>query len=194
MARLTYPSVQFPGGPRARLELPDGWEPLSVPGAVLAAIRPEPSDVFNPNIVVTSEPQEPGFDIMAVLDLLEGTAAERRGGEVGEPYEAIISGIDFVGRPLSFIDDQAGTVVQLHLFGLVPRSEAGAADLVHVTGTVGAAHAEQDYALVRDILRTLRVAPWTGSVDTEPETQPPRPDGRSGDATHDGSGNERSAP
>ncbi|HET8595261.1 MAG TPA: hypothetical protein VFM07_08440 [Intrasporangium sp.] len=167
MARLTYPSTQFPGGPRARLELPEGWEPLAVPGALLAAIRPEPRDVFNPNIVVTSEPQAPGFEIMSVLDLLERTAAERRQGEVGEPYEAIISGIDFVGRPLSWVDDEAGTVVQLHLFGLVPRSDAGDGDLVHVTGTVSAANAEQDYRLVRDILRTLRVAPWSGSLEAE---------------------------
>lgn len=168
MARLTYPSTEFPGGPRASLELPDGWEPLTVPGALLAAIRPEPADVFNPNIVVTSEPQARGFDIMTVLDLLERTAAERRQGEVGEPYEAIISGVDFVGRPLSWIDDAAGTLVQLHLFGLVPRSDTGDADLVHVTGTVGAANAEEDYRLVRDVLRTLRVVPWTGSLDEAP--------------------------
>lgn len=168
MARLTYPSTEFPAGPRARLELPEGWEPLAVPGALLAAIRPEPTDAFNPNIVVTSEPQAPGFDILSVLDLLERTAAERRDGEVGEPYEAIISGIDFVGRPLSWVDDEAGTVVQLHLFGLVPRSNDAGEDLVHVTGTVGAASAEQDYGLVRDILRTLRVAPWHGSLEAEP--------------------------
>ena len=112
---------------------------------------------------------------MSVLDLLERTAAERRDGEVGEPYEAIISGIDFVGRPLSWVDDEAGTVVQLHLFGLVPRSDDGDgdgdADLVHVTGTVGAANAEQDYALVRDILGTLSVAPWRGSLEGQPDDE-----------------------
>jgi hypothetical protein len=175
MARLTYPSTEFPGGPRVRLELPEGWEPLAVPGALLAAIRPEPRDVFNPNIVVTSEPQAPGFEIMSVLDLLERTAAERRQGEVGEPYEAIISGIDFVGRPLSWVHDEAGTVVQLHLFGLVPRSDAGDGDLVHVTGTVSAANAEEDYRLVRDILRTLRVAPWSGSLEADHDWTPDGP-------------------
>ncbi len=174
MPRLTYPSAEFPGGPRVRLDLPDGWEPLSVPGALLAAIRPEPADVFNPNIVVTSEPQPAGYDLMTVLDLLERTAQERRAGEVGEPYEAIISGVDFVGRPLSWIDDEAGTVVQLHLFGLVSRSETGA-DLVHVTGTVGAAHAKEDYGTVRDILRTLRVAPWTGSLVEQGDSRPTEP-------------------
>jgi hypothetical protein len=40
----------------------------------------------------------------------------------------------------------------------------GEVDLVHVTGTVGAANATEEYALVRDIVGTLRVAPWTGSL------------------------------
>jgi hypothetical protein len=60
--------------------------------------------------------------------------------------------------------------VQLHLFGLVPRTATAGdpaeaeVDLVHVTGTVGAANAAEEYALVRDIVSTLRVAPWTGSL------------------------------
>jgi hypothetical protein len=184
MTRLTYPSTQFPAGPRVRLEVPEGWQALPVPGALVAAIRPEPADVFNPNIVVTSEPQAPGFELTSVLEVLEQTARERREGTVGEPYATRLSGYEFIGRPLSWIDDQAGTVVQLHLFGLVPRTPVdtdpdraatdGAAaaedsglevDLVHVTGTVGAADGAQDYALVRDIVGTLRVAPWTGSIE-----------------------------
>lgn len=169
MTRLTYPSTQFPAGPRVRLEVPDDWEALPVPGALVAAIRPRPADVFNPNIVVTSEPQAPGFELTSVLDALEQTAKERREGTVGEPYATELSGHEFIGRHLSWIDDQAGTVVQLHLFGLVPRASADAdADLVHVTGTVGAANATEEYALVRDIVGTLRVAPWTGSLGSAP--------------------------
>lgn len=175
MTRLTYPSTQFPAGPRVRLEVPDDWEALPVPGALVAAIRPEPSDVFNPNIVVTSEPQAPGFELTSVLDALEQTAKERREGTVGAPYATELSGHEFIGRHLSWIDDQAGTVVQLHLFGLVPRTSAGAgdetpgeADLVHVTGSVGAANATEEYALVRDIVGTLRVAPWVGSLEDVP--------------------------
>jgi hypothetical protein len=170
MTRLTYPSTQFPAGPRVRLEIPEDWEALPVPGALVAAIRPEPADVFNPNIVVTSEPQAPGFELTSVLDVLEQTAQERREGTVGEPYAAQLSGYEFVGRPLSWIDDQAGTVVQLHLFGLVPRTAGdahtdGEVDLVHVTGTVGAANGTEEYALVRDIVGTLRVAQWAGSLE-----------------------------
>lgn len=178
MTQLTYPSTQFPAGPRVRLDVPDDWEALAVPGALVAAIRPEPANVFNPNIVVTSEPQPTSFELTSVLDVLEQTARERREGTVGEPYAAQLSGYEFVGRHLSWIDDQAGTVVQLHLFGLVPRpGTAGGpgetatdmaeaeVDLVHVTGTVGAANATEEYALVRDIVSTLRVAPWTGSLE-----------------------------
>jgi hypothetical protein len=174
MTQLTYPSTQFPAGPRVRLDVPDDWEALPVPGALVAAIRPQPADVFNPNIVVTSETRPAGFELTSVLDVLEQTARERREGTVGEPYAAQLSGYEFVGRHLSWIDEQAGTVVQLHLFGLVPRTVVagdpgetaadGEVDLVHVTGTVGAANATEEYALVRDIVGTLRVAPWTGSL------------------------------
>lgn len=160
MTELRFPSSEFPDGPSVGLEVPAGWQPVTVPGAALAVIRPEPDDVFNPNVVVTVEPQAPGFELGMTLDLLDQAAAERTDGVTSDPYEADVNGYRFIGRNLSWVDADAGTLLQLHLFGSVPRPGVDDADLVHVTGTVGAVSAQHDYAQVRDLIATMTVAPW----------------------------------
>lgn len=178
MPELRFPSAAFPDGPRVAFDAPAPWEPLHVPGAALALIRPAPEGVFNPNVVVTLAPQAAGFELSDALDTLDETARQRTRGATSEPYEADITGYRFIGRNLSWVDDDAGTVLQLHLFGSVPRPDANAGadaksggqsvdavDLVHVTGTVGAAEAVHDYAQVRDLIATMTVAPWSEDAD-----------------------------
>ena len=37
---IEYPSADFPAPPRVRVEVPEDWEPLTVPGVQLAVAQP----------------------------------------------------------------------------------------------------------------------------------------------------------
>ena len=171
MTTLAYPSADFPGPPAVALEVPDGWEPAHAPGTTMAARLPR-SDAFAPNVVVTVEPCAPDHRLEDSLELVRARAASRGGG-VSQPYAAELGDARFVGCDASWPDEDVETVLQANLFHVVaPTSPtAGAAGvtsatgahLVQLTGAVGGPTAEQDYELIRAVLTTARVTPWTGA-------------------------------
>ncbi|GAA2740196.1 hypothetical protein GCM10009868_01460 [Terrabacter aerolatus] len=160
MTTLAYPSADFPGQPSVALEVPDGWEPAHAPGTTLAARLPRDGG-FAPNVVVTIEPCGPGFQVSDSLDQIASLATSNA-GTVSEPYAADLGGAQFVGCDATWPDAHDDTVLQANLFHLVASDTPGAgAHLVQLTGAVGGPDALADYELIRQVLTTVRVTPWS---------------------------------
>ena len=155
MTRLAFPSEEFPAQPAITLQIPDDWLPVHSPGAVLAARCGAEQGAFVPNVVVRIERRPAGFEVADALAELRQLAAARREGTISEPFKAELDGRLFVGCDLSWVDDQAGTVLQAHLFGGVPSGPF--VQLVQVTGSVGGAQAREDYPTIKAVMKSLTV-------------------------------------
>ena len=157
MSTLAYPSPDFPGPPSVTLEVGDDWEPVHAPGTMLAARLPRPEG-FSPTVVVTLEPCAPDHAVERSLEQVVSIAGSRGGG-VSEPYAAELGGARFVGCDATWPDADAVDVLHANLFHVAPAGDT--AYLVQLTGAVGGLAAEADYDLVRSVLTTVRVQPWT---------------------------------
>jgi hypothetical protein len=156
MTNLAFPSEEFPAQPAITLRIPDGWEPVHAPGAVMAARRAAEEGTFAPNVVVRVDRRPVDFEIADALTELKHFAAGRPQGTTSEPFKAELDGQLFVGCDLSWVDDLVGTVLQAHLFGGVPSGPL--LQLVQVTGSVGGAKAREDYPTIKTIMKSLTVA------------------------------------
>jgi hypothetical protein len=170
MSTLAYPSADFPGHPSVALEVPDGWEPAHAPGTTLAARLPREGG-FAPNVLVTIASCGPEFDVQESLGQISSLATSR-GGTVSEPYAAELGGAQFVGCDATWPDPDVETVLQANLFHLVRSGSPDAgAHVVQLTGAVGGPDAVDDYELIRQVLTTVRVAPWAeDSADSSGDT------------------------
>lgn len=155
MTRLAFPSEEFPAQPAITLQIPDDWLVVHPPGALMAARRGAEDGTFIPNVVVRVERRPAGFEITDAITELGQVAAERPQGTVSEPFRAELDGRLFVGCDLAWVDDLAGTVLQAHLFGGVPSGPF--LQLVQVTGSVGGAQAQEDYPIIKAIMKSLTV-------------------------------------
>ena len=156
MTTLAFPSEEFPALPAVTLHIPQDWKPVHAPGAMMAARSGSDVGAFVPNVVVRIERRPVDFAIADALAELTQFAAERRQGTASAPSEVELDGRLFVGCDLSWVDDQVGTVLQTHLFGLVPSGPF--VQLVQVTGSVGGARAHEDYPTVKAIMKSLTVS------------------------------------
>jgi hypothetical protein len=171
MSTLAYPSADFPGQPSVALEVPEGWQPAHAPGTTMAARLPR-DGAFAPNVFVRVERCGPEYRIEESLEQIASLATSR-GGAVSEPYAAELGGAQFVGCDATWPDADVETVLQANLFHLVPSGASAAscapahlahlAHLVQLTGAVGGADAVADYELIRQVLTTARVTPWSAA-------------------------------
>lgn len=155
MTTLAFPSEEFPAQPAVTLHIPQDWKPVHAPGAVMAARSALDDGAFVPNVVVRIERRPVGFEVADALAELTQLAAERPQGTISAPTEVNLDGRLFVGCELSWVDDRVGTVLQTHLFGVVPSGPF--LQLVQVTGSVGGAQARRDHPTVTAIMRSLTV-------------------------------------
>ena len=161
MSTVAYPSPQFPGMPKVELSIPDDWTPVQAPGTTLAARAPWAENAFTANIVVNVEHREASFDVERALEEL-AVMAERRRGQITDPFRAEFNGMEYVGRELTWPDEQVGSITQAHLFHTIePSVEGGAIYLVQLTGSVGGDNAAADYAQVQQAIGTVKVTPWS---------------------------------
>jgi len=167
MSTLAYPSPDFPGPPSVSLDVPSGWVPAQVPGTNLAATLPR-EGAFAPNVVVSVESCDPGFVEAQSLSRI-ASLAKSRGGTTSEPYAAELGGARFVGCDATWPDEDVETILQANLFHVVRPARSGAVSwVIQVSGSVGGPTAEQDYALIRSVIATVRVRPWLpGTVGSE---------------------------
>lgn len=179
MSTLAYPSTDFPGPPSVAIEVPDGWLPVHAPGTALAAKQPR-EDAFAPNVVVSIEPCGSGpADEESVGRI--AALAESRGGAASEPYAAELGGARFVGCDATWPDADVETILQANLFHVVrPEREGAASWLVQLSGSVGGPSAEADYELIRGVLASVRVRPWSGEATGGPGMAAPSSAGNPG--------------
>ena len=162
MSTLAYPSPDFPGLPSVALDVPEGWVPAYAPNTTLAARLPREAG-FAPNVVVSIEQAGPGASVEQSLQQIAAMASSRGGG-TSEPYAAELGGRSFVGCDASWPDAELETVLQANLFHFVtPEREGAAVYVVQITGAVGGPTAEQDYELIREVISSVRVAPWAAA-------------------------------
>ncbi|MDV3219953.1 hypothetical protein [Intrasporangium sp.] len=168
MPTLTYPSPTFPGRPALRLDLPEGWEAVpavgDLAGAALVAMRPEPAGEFRANLMVTLDEVPADHTVRYDLDGVERLAAERPQGTAGQVTAHNVGGVTFFGRDLSYVDDQAGTLLVRNLFGFLRRDVDGGLVRITVTGTVGSRRHREDYAELGTVIAGLRVTPGPGTT------------------------------
>ena len=158
MTTLQYPSARFPGAPTAALEVPDGWEPVSVPGTALAArVADHGQPTFLANVVLRFERRAGDYTLADALEEVVEYAHAKPRGEAGEPFTASFGGHEYAGRNVSWVDPAAGTVVQAHLFTLLPAGDLQ--DLVQITGSVGGANATDDYRTIQEVIQRVTVTP-----------------------------------
>lgn len=157
------PTELFPGPPTVSLDVPDDWVATPAPDAVLAARRPGEAGEFMSNVVVRVDHREDGFVVDRAVEEIRRNAASRPSGESAGVFRGEIDGVPFDGVDISWVDERAGTILQVHLFSAVPPVvEGGATYLVQMIGSVGAARAEVDYPTIKQIMLSARIDPWSG--------------------------------
>ncbi|GAB3592573.1 hypothetical protein GCM10027446_13480 [Angustibacter peucedani] len=175
MTTLQYPSDRFPGAPSAALEVPEGWEAVSVPGTALAArVADRGQNAFLANVVLRFERRGGDYSLADAMTEVEEYARAKPRGEASEPFSSSFGGHEYAGRNVSWVDPAAGTVVQAHLFTLLPAGDLQ--DLVQITGSVGGTTATEDYPLIQRVIQQVTVAPGgtstTGADPAAPTSAP----------------------
>ena len=157
MPLVTYPSPVVPGPPPLTIEMPDTWEQVWAPETLFAIREPERTDgAFLTNIVARHYHRGGDFGPeQAVADLKAD--AEAKGGELGQTFETEIDGTTFFGAATSIVDENAGTIVQVHLFAAQPQGSVLA--VIQLTGSCAGARAGTEVDLIRSIMKTLRINP-----------------------------------
>ena len=160
MSTLAYPSRDFPGPPSVAVDVPEDWIPVHAPGTALAAKLPREGG-FDPNVIVSIEQCGAALTEEESLRRIEALA-QSRGGVISEPYAAELGHARFVGCDATWPDADVETILQANLFHIVrPEREGAAAWVVQLSGSVGGPSAEKDYELVRSVLASVRMRPWT---------------------------------
>lgn len=158
MPVVTYPSPVVPGPPRIHLEMPEDWIQVWAPDT-LVAIRDDEqgTDHFLANLVVRHYQRLAPFGPEEITAELGDYARERQQGRVVGRRTREVAGCEFVGAEVSFLDLQAGTVVQTHWFSTRQRQDV--LDVVQVTGSFAGSRREADVATIEWILESIRLDP-----------------------------------
>lgn len=153
MTALTFPSPQFPSYPSITVEVPEDWQPISVPGTLMAVAAPEVPGEFRPNVVVSVT----RFSADYSLDVAENAVVEKFAGleeahEIGRD-RVTVADVEWAHIESAFLDPRVGTLVQSAHLAVVAHD--GVADLIQVTGSVTGTQAKDGViAVIRDIQRS----------------------------------------
>lgn len=158
MPTVTYPSPVVPGPPRINLEVPEGWIQVWAPDT-LVAVRDDAhgTDHFLANLTVRHYQRLAPFGPEEITAELGEYAGQREQGRVGGLRHREVAGRELVGTEVSFVDLQAGTVVQTHWFATRQRQEV--LDVVQVTGSFAGSRREVDDATIERIVESIRLDP-----------------------------------
>ncbi|TQJ48833.1 hypothetical protein [Phycicoccus sp. SLBN-51] len=155
MTTLSYPSDRFPAPPSVSLNVPDDWEPVSVPSVALAA-KQSGEQLFTPNVIVRlgtrSALDQPADALLELTGAVEG----RQDARIGEMQHVELGGLSFVRVDVAWTDPRGIAIRQHHLFTGLPREDT-LQDFVHLTGSVGGPEADGDEAVVLKVLESVRV-------------------------------------
>jgi hypothetical protein len=156
MSTLTFPSSRFPAPPSVSLEVPDTWEPVSVPAVAMATRQAEANADFTPNVIVRLGTRPELDQVADAVIELRGSVEGRPDAAISEPRPVQINGLEFHRLDASWDDPQFGRIHQVHAFVGLPRQDA-LQDFVHITGSAGGKGGEQDLAVVEQVIASARV-------------------------------------
>jgi hypothetical protein len=155
--RIAYPSEDFPPPVGFRLEVPDDWEPLALPGVQMAAAAPRREGRFRSNVVITVQRCPAATPLGSVRESLEARKATLPQLEEIDTGELEIDGIPWLASEYGYTHPGGRTVVQAARYTLVPRS-AHVADVLEVVASCGAEDADDEIAVLRRIQDSVRPA------------------------------------
>lgn len=147
---ILFPSADFPGPPQIRLDVPDEWETLTVPGVQMAVAQPRVEGRFRANVVVTVQRFGPGFSLEAAKAGLEQRKAALPELEEIGTGEITLDEITWIASEYGYTQPGRPTVVQAARYAVVDRAGV-ATDVVEIVGSCGAEHAEDEIEVVRSI-------------------------------------------
>jgi hypothetical protein len=157
MTSLTFPSDRFPAPPSVSLDIPDDWEPVSVPAVVLAARQAEANADFTPNVIVRVGTRPAMDQVADAMMELTANVQQRPQAVIGEARPVDLGGTTFHRVDVGWTEGSVGPVRQVHVFSSLPRDEA-VQDFVHVTASYGGAGAEADSTVVEQVIASVRVS------------------------------------
>ncbi|NMA76060.1 MAG: DUF1795 domain-containing protein [Actinomycetales bacterium] len=154
--RIAYPSADFPGPPRISIDVPDEWEPLTVPGVQLAVAQPRMEGRFRANVVITVQRFGPGFTLESAQEGLEQRkAALPELEELGTgPIE--VQGRTWIASEYGYTQPGRPTVVQAARYAVLDR-DGVATDVLEIVGSCGAESADDEIEAVRAIQDSVRL-------------------------------------
>lgn len=154
---VTYPSAMFPGVPRISLDVPEDWEPLTVPGVQIALAQPRVEGRFRANVVVTVQRVAPGFGIEQARASLARRTAELPDLEELGTGEIEIDGRTWLASEYGYTQPGRPTVVQAARYAVVERAGV-AVDVVEIVGSCGADRADEEIEQLRAVQDSVRIA------------------------------------
>lgn len=153
---IEYPSADFPGPPRVRVDVPEDWETLTVPGVQLAVAQPRVEGRFRANIVVTLQRFGPEFGLDAARSGLEQRKASLPELEELGTGEIEIEGRTWIASEYGYTQPGRPTVVQAARYAVLDRGGV-ATDVLEIVGSCGAEGADEEIETVRAIQDSLRL-------------------------------------
>ncbi|MBD5832138.1 hypothetical protein [Janibacter sp. UYMM211] len=157
MPTVTYPSDVVPGPPRIALEIPEGWEQVWTPETLVAVREAGATDHFAPNAVVRFFQRVGTFGPDDIEREMREYAGRQRDGEVGPVKSQTINGREWIGIDVAFVDEQAGTIAQLHWFTAQQQNDV--VDVLQATASFAASRKESDYPVLDALVDSIRVNP-----------------------------------
>lgn len=152
---IAYPSADFPGPPRVSLEVPEDWEPLTVPGVQLAVAQPRVEGRFRANVVVTVQRFGPDFSLESARSGLEQRKAALPELEELGTGEIEVEGTTWIASEYGYTQPGRPTVVQAARYAVVDRGVA--TDVIEIVGSCGAESAEDEIEVVRAVQDSVRL-------------------------------------
>lgn len=155
---LIYPSASFPPPPSLRMTVPDGWQPLPMPDAVVAAADPDSPAGFRVTLLVVTTRvvrTDAGLDQL-VASAHARTAAQFPSTTTKGSERAEIAGHDAVVTARTIATDRTPSLLfQAEAMLLVPTAHPDVRDLVQITGTCPADVADRYGAIFRAAMQSL---------------------------------------
>lgn len=150
---VAFPSPHFPAFPGVSLQVPDGWQPIIVPGVMIAVALPPVEGTFRQNLVVAISRFAAGYELQTAIDAVTTKFASLEGSEEIGRDLTTLNGHEWFHIESTFLDPRAGTLVQAAQLAIV--EQGGFVDLIQITGTVSAAQAQEFLPQLRDIQRSV---------------------------------------
>lgn len=155
MTTMTYPSELVPGVPAIAVAVPEGWQQLDVPSTLLAAREPVAPGEFASNVTVRHFVRPAEVSAGTLVGELTTFAAGKPQGAVGKPFTATTPAGALPGTTLSYVDEAAGTIGQVHVFAVHPGPRS--TSVVQLVVSFAGARAEELKPVVRGIVESLQV-------------------------------------